>query len=185
MESKPVVSVIVLSYNRPQYLVHALESIAAQSYKNLEVIVVDNHSDRTEQVVQLVEEFPQIRLICNSTNTGFTGGMNRGLGLASGSYVFFTEDDIILHPECIQRLTEYLNNNPRVGLASGLMYNCSDRTIRCAGGRVVLGSTYRKTIFGAGENDTGQFQEPFEVNYDPGAFIMVRTVVLRALGDFA
>jgi GT2 family glycosyltransferase len=64
------------------------------------------------------------------------------------------------------------------------MYNCSDHTIRCAGGHVVLGSTYRKTIFGAGQNDTGQFQEPFEVNYVPGAFIMARNDVVRTLGGF-
>ena len=184
MEDTPLISVIVLSYNRPQYLVHALESIVAQSYKNLELIVVDNHSERTQEVVRLVKAFPEARLVCNSANVGFTGGMNTGLRLASGRYVLLTEDDIILDPHCVERLSEYLNTDPQAGLASGVMYNCSDQKIRCAGGLVVLGSTYRKTIYGAGQRDTGQFREPFEVNYIPGAFIIARTDVLQALGGF-
>src|SRR5262249_54518150 len=141
-------------------------------------------SDNTTSVIELVNQFPEFQLICNSSNLGFTGGMNIGLKSASGDYVLLVEDDIIVHSKCIEHLVKCLSEDPSVGLASGLMYNRGDRKIRCAGGTVSLGSTYQKTVFGAGETDQGQFQEPFNVNYIPGAFMMARTHVLRRLGGF-
>ena len=64
------------------------------------------------------------------------------------------------------------------------MYNQEDHTIRCAGGDFALEGIYRKTVFGAGENDTGQFSQSYDVNYIPGASIFSSRELLRRLKGF-
>ena len=121
--AKPLVSVIVLSYNRPLELAAALQSIEKQSYSQLEILVVDNESEHTEQILRVTADHPRMHVVRNRTNLGFAGGMNKGIGLAAGEYAFLTEDDIVLDSDCITHLVDYMERHPSVGLASGLMYN--------------------------------------------------------------
>jgi GT2 family glycosyltransferase len=178
------VSIILLSYNRPAYLAQALPSLLRQTHKNLEIIVVDNQSASSEEIGRIVGEHPSVKLIRNSLNLGFAGGMNTGLREASGEYVYLTEDDVIVEENCISMLVEYMTSNPTTGLAAPIMYNMSDRTIKCAGGNFALDAIYRKKIFGEGENDTGQFDQSFDVDFIPGAAIFGRLELLTRLNGF-
>ena len=180
----PLVSVVVLSYDRPESLKQSLDSIVSQSYGNLEVIVVDNKSKSSGKIAKLLAHYPTMRLVANRNNLGFTGGMNRGLREASGTYVYFTEDDLIVEENCISTLVEYMERNPSTGLASPIIYNNEDNTIRCAGGDVALDAVYRKEVFGAGAKDTGQFQRAFDVNFIAGAAIFGPLELLRRLNGF-
>ena len=177
------VTIVVLSHNRPALLGKALRSIAEQTYPNYEVLVVDNASSSSAHIRDVVLGFPGVRLLANTTNRGFTGGMNQGLAEASGEYVYLTEDDIELERECVATLVEYLAQHPNVALAGPVMWNRGSLTIRCAGGSFSLGSVYRMDVTGAGAihlPDTA----PFETMYIPGAMIAARTARLRALGGF-
>lgn len=172
--SPPIVSVVLLSYNRPAYLQEALASLLSQSYSKLEITVVDNPSPASAEVARLVGQHPNVKLIQNSDNQGYAGGMNRGLERAAGSYVFLTEDDIVLDSDCIKRLVEYMDGHDSAALVSPIIYNKTERTIRCAGGELVLGGVYHRKINGAGERDTGQFSVPFDVKYIDGAAMFAR-----------
>ena len=90
------ISVVVLSYNRPEELAESLESIIAQEFRELEIIVVDNHSANSEKVAEVVGRFPGTRFFPQSKNLGFAAGMNVGLAVATGDFIHITEDDIIL-----------------------------------------------------------------------------------------
>ena len=79
-DQKPLISVIVLSYNRPECLRRALDSIVRQSFENLEVLVVDNKSDSSDRVKEIVCNYREFKLIQDSSNLGFSGGMNRRTG---------------------------------------------------------------------------------------------------------
>ena len=131
----PLVSVVILSYNRPSLLVSAIDSVLAQTYPELEVLVIDNRSPASAEVARLVHDKPRAKLIANPENLGFTGAMNQGLALARGQYVHLTEDDIVMEPTCLQHLVDHLEANQDVALVSGIMLN-PDGTIRCAGGTV-------------------------------------------------
>lgn len=179
----PKVSVIVLSHDRPSYLPKVLESILAQTHSNLEVIVVDNHSDSSGEIAQLVHGFPGVRLVQNKTNLGFTGGMNKGIRAATGDYVHCTLDDVLLDRECISSLTQYLEQHPMTGLLSGILYY-EDETICCAGGEAHLTPIYRLKVFGEGEKDVGQFPDPFQVKYIPGGMIFSRLDFMIQLNGF-
>ena len=109
------VTIVVLSFERPELLRKALHSIAVQSEPQCEVIVVDNASPRSEIVRGVVSEFPGVRLIANASNLGFTGGMNCGIAAAAGSYIYLTEDDIELDRNCIAALVAYLRAARRGG----------------------------------------------------------------------
>lgn len=170
----PLVSVVLLSYNRPAFLQEALVSLLNQSYRNLEVTVVDNPSSSSAEVSRIVSQYENVRLIQNPTNLGYAGGMNTGIEQATGHYVFLTEDDIVLASDCIERLAEHMEEHSSADAIAPIMYNKTEKTIRCAGGEFVLGGVYSHMIHGAGERDIGQFSTPFEVGFIDGATLFSR-----------
>jgi GT2 family glycosyltransferase len=184
LKTKPIVSVIVLSHNRPHYLNGVLDSIMAQSYRSLEVIVVDNKSPASDEIAELVRGYRGVRLIRNSDNPGYTGGMNRGLAEATGDYIYFTVDDVLLESDCIEQLVEYDLAHPAQGLLAGILLAEDRRTIICAGGEFALRQIYHRRNIGAGEEDVGQFTQPFEASCVDGAMVFSRLQFMRAMGGF-
>lgn len=182
--TQPLVSVIVLSYKRPRYLAAALDSILAQSYTALEIIVVDNKSAASDEIERLVRSYRGVKLVKNEVNLGYTGGMNTGLSAASGEYVHFTTDDVQLQGDCIEHLVTYDQAHSVIGLLGGTLLNEDRQTICCAGGEFSLDAIYHRKNIGEGEKDIGQFAFPFEVSCLDGAMIFSRTEFLRALGGF-
>jgi GT2 family glycosyltransferase len=181
--ASPRLTIVVLSYNRPVLLERALRSIAAQTFRDPDILVIDNPSPESRRIREVVSGFPGVRLISNAWNSGFTGGMNQGLAEATGEYIYLTEDDIELDRECVATLVNYLERHPEVALAGPVMWNLETPTIRCAGGRFTLGSIYRMRLNAAGQRALAD-TEPFETMYLPGAMIAARTSVLRELGGF-
>jgi GT2 family glycosyltransferase len=180
----PIVSVVVLSHDRPDYLPLVLDSITAQTYPALEVLVVDNRSARSPEIARLVAGYAGVRLVALGENLGYTGGMNRGMREASGEYVYLTVDDCTLAADCIERLVADAREHPTEGLRAGLLMFADRRTIACAGGEFALSAVYERRNHGAGEEDAGQFAEPFEVSCLDGAMVFGRLAYLRALGGF-
>jgi GT2 family glycosyltransferase len=182
-DASPCVTVVVLSYNRPALLEAALQSIQGQTYPNLDVLVIDNKSGSSPQIRNIVAAFSGVSLISNDSNRGFTGGMNQGIAAARGEYVYLTEDDIELAPDCLAQLVRHLGEHPTVGLAGPVMWNRHSLTIRCAGGYFSLGPIYQMRITAADEPELSS-DRPFETMFLPGAMIGARTAVLRELGGF-
>lgn len=180
----PLVSIVVTSYDRPDYLPAALDSIVTQSYPNLDIIVVDNPSSSSDEIAAIVSRYDRVRLVRNPVNSGFTGAMNRGIEEANGQYVYCTLDDLVLHPDCIAQFVKHAEARPEVGLLSGILLNEDRQTIRCAGGIYTLSPVFRRTIIGANQRECGQFAEPYDVNYVPGGMIFARADFLKRLGGF-
>ena len=181
---RPMVSVVLLSYNRPAYLREALAALAGQSYKDMAITVVDNPSPASKEIAQIVRQYPDITLLRPTGNLGYTGGMNSGMMSVSGHYICLTEDDIVMDENCIQHFVEYMDEHPATGLIAPIIYNKTARTIRWAGGCFELGGVYRMKIFGAGETDVGQFVHPFEVNFIDGATMFARGELWKSLNGF-
>lgn len=179
-----LVSVVLLSYNRPAYLDEALASLQRQTYEPLDITVVDNLSPASSAVAAVVSQYPNVKLLQPGSNLGYAGGMNLGIAAASGAFVCLTEDDIVLEPDCIESLVKYLENDPAADLIAPIIYNKTARTIRCAGGDTVLGGVYQRTIYGWDEPDAGQFSAPFEVNYIDGAMMLARRSFWEQLKGF-
>jgi GT2 family glycosyltransferase len=177
------VTIVVLSYDRPALLEKALRSIAAQTYPDCDVLVIDNRSASSDRVREIVSGFGKARLIANPDNRGFTGGMNQGIAEATGEYVYLTEDDVELAPDCVSLLIDYLDEHPGTGMAGPVMWNRHSDTIRCAGGQFTLGAVYELTVTAAGDSGLPD-DTPFQTMFLPGAMMAAETALLRDLGGF-
>jgi GT2 family glycosyltransferase len=180
--SRPLVSVVILSYSRPEFLRRAIESVAEQSYPSLDILVVDNMSRKSDAIAGIVSTFPRVRLIRNDRNLGFAGGMNVGIAAAAGEYVYLTEDDVSLRPGCLSSMMSYIETHPEAGLVAPVMYNQSSGSVRSAGGTFALDSVFKLKIIT--ERAPGQGPQPFDVMYVPGASMLARTSLLRRLRGF-
>lgn len=110
----PLVSVIVPTYHREEPLYRALESIAKQTYRNCEAVVIDDNADInwnlkvTNVVAAIKNQYPdfQIVFIQNAENKGSAETRNIGIQAANGEYVTFLDDDDIYLPKKIERQFE-------------------------------------------------------------------------------
>lgn len=123
-----LVSVVTINWNNLAFIETCLEHLYAQTYPSVEIIVVDNGS--TDGSYQLLQEryLDRITLIRLETNTGFTGGMNRGIAAARGGYVVVLNSDAFLHPEFIaQAVAAFeLPGNERIGVIGGKLFHFVD-----------------------------------------------------------
>jgi GT2 family glycosyltransferase len=142
MPAPPLISVALLSHNRPAALPRAVESVLAQTYRPLELIVVDNPSPRTPEIEAVVARYPGVRFIRNARNLGFSGGINVGIRAAVGPLTYVTEDDIVLEPDCLTLLQAHLAADPGVGFATPILLDEQTRKILAAGGDYELGPVF-------------------------------------------
>ena len=145
--SNPVVSVVIPAYNAELWIEETLKSVLNQTYRNLEIIVVDDgSSDATVDVVRaMVEVDARIALV--SQENGVVGSArNHGIRLASGAYVAPLDADDLWHPDKIekqlQRFTECANQGEPVG-----MVYCWSQSID-EGSRLLRTGTRAKPIEG-------------------------------------
>jgi GT2 family glycosyltransferase len=110
------ISIIIVSWNARDYLRQCLASLFSESCRHpLEVIVVDNASaDGSPEMV--AKDFPQVRLIRNAENLGFARANNIGISAATGKYVSLVNSDVKILPDCFNRLVEYAEAHPDVGM---------------------------------------------------------------------
>jgi len=93
VESAPLVSVIVPTYNRASMLVRAIDSVLSQTFKNLEVLIVDDAStDNTGSIIEQLSD-SRIRYLRHKTNRGGSAARNTGIQAATGKYIAFLDDD--------------------------------------------------------------------------------------------
>ncbi|MGR6438302.1 glycosyltransferase family 2 protein [Proteus mirabilis] len=112
----PLVSVIIPTYGRPHFLERAIDSVLSQSYKNIEIIVVDDNSSNLhhEQTVKIIKKYNRnnkIIYIFDGINVGGSLARNRGIIESKGEYITFLDDDDIYLEKKIESQVEHIINN--------------------------------------------------------------------------
>ena len=105
MERK--ISIIVPVYNVAGYLKESIESIIKQTYKKLEIILVDDGS--TDQSGTICDQYARTDdriVVIHQKNQGISASRNVALELATGDYIGFVDSDDVIHPQMYQWLTE-------------------------------------------------------------------------------
>lgn len=114
MKKEPLVSITLTTYNRKDLLKKTLDSIINQTYKNIEIIIGDNHSE--DGTKELCEEYAakdsRIKYYRHPENIGLTGNSNFVPTKITGEYYIGTCDDDWLDLDYIEKCVEFLNNNP-------------------------------------------------------------------------
>jgi GT2 family glycosyltransferase len=109
-------SVIIVNYNTREILRHCLRSIFNQDQGiRLQVIVVDNGS-RDNSSAMVRKEFPDVLLLENERNEGFSAGNNRGLPHCEGEFILLLNSDTIVLPGTLERMVDFARNRPDAGI---------------------------------------------------------------------
>jgi len=106
----PLVSIIIPTYNRPDLLFNAIESVINQLYTNIEIIVVN---DAGEDVSHIIDAFAdtRVRYFTHEENQKISAARNTGLMHAKGKYIAYLDDDDIYYPNHIGTLVRFLESN--------------------------------------------------------------------------
>ncbi len=117
--SKPRVTVLMPVYNCRQYAARAVSSILAQTFRDFELLIIDDGSnDGTAEQLGLIAD-QRIRIVENGTNIGVAGSLNRGIDMAQGEYVARMDADDISLPDRLAKQVRFMDENPRIGISGG------------------------------------------------------------------
>ncbi len=183
--TEPAVLIIIVTYNKKEYVTNLLKSLNDIDYKNYDVVVVDNASiDGTSEYLK--ENFPAVTLIENKENTGGSGGFNTGLSYAfereKYKYYWLLDNDVVVSKDALSALVSVLDNNSDIAVAGSQMCQLDNPEVTneigayvdLRHGGLILNrhQTRRKN------NATGIF----DVDYIAAASLLVRADVAKKAG---
>jgi len=126
---KPLVSVILCFYNEENYLGKAIKSIINQSYKQLELILIDDNSTDKSLDIAIKHSDPRIRIIGkdNRIGKGLASSRNLGVSSANGSYIIFQDADDVCHKDRIREKINYVQKYGECIIGSWLWVQKGDK----------------------------------------------------------
>ncbi len=118
MKKYPLISVVILNWNRLLDTKRAIESVLRQTYPDFEIILIDNNSDEPGSD-SLSRLYPGIQFYRMDKNYGCPGGRNIGIKKAKGDYIFFVDNDGILEMHALENAYRIFQENEDVGIVAG------------------------------------------------------------------
>ncbi len=118
-DASPLISIIIPTYKRAQFLKRAITSVLDQTYRNLEIIVVDDNdpeSDGRKQTAQVMQTYisnPKVHYICHPCNKNGAAARNTGITSCHGEFLCFLDDDDWYLPEKIEEQFHYMREHPQ------------------------------------------------------------------------
>ena len=121
MSIQPLVSVVMPYYNAEEFIFEAIESILNQSYDNIEVLLINDHSsDSSQEIVdRFVRDHNNIRNLLNESNVGLAASINKAIGAAKGEFIARMDADDIMTSDRIEKQVSFLMNHPEIDVVGG------------------------------------------------------------------
>lgn len=119
-------TVVIPNYNGIQYIAACLDSLYAGTVTDIDVIVVDNASS-DGSLALIKERYPQVTLIENVENTGFSYAVNQGIQASKTPYVFLLNNDTEVAPDCIEELERFMEREENVFSVGAKMISLHDK----------------------------------------------------------
>jgi GT2 family glycosyltransferase len=181
--TEPLVSIQLVVRNGTRYLRHCLDAVKAQTYPNLEVIILDNASD--DGTASIVEsEYPEFRLIRHDRNLGTWPGQEYVLAQSSGTYIVALSVDVIMSPDFVRDAVRHCEQDPSIAGLQGKVYQYSStdwkfetRTIDTCG--FTLTRARRVVNIGHGAPDGPDYSRMCDIFGVEGAVPFFRRSVLE------
>jgi GT2 family glycosyltransferase len=181
------VAIILINWNSYDLMRDTLNSLRKVSYKDLDLIVVDNGSSDGSGI-RLEADFSEIIMLKSSSNKGFTGGNNIGFQYAMKkgyTYVMMLNNDVEVETDFIEPLVYALDENNRLGAVQPLIYFHHDRELIWNAGSVRNSWTGETITLDYNERDAGHERRWIRRNVDwlTGCAFLVRTEILKKVGS--
>ncbi len=185
----PIVTVVIVNWNTRDYLKRCLDSVFSKNHViPFDVIVVDNNS--SDGSVEMVRnEFSQVTLIENQENLGFSRANNQAMRLSRSRYYLLLNSDTELRTgEPLEKLLEYLDQNPKTGILGGRLV-FPDGTLQVSGRKFIsLWSLIKTQLFFLNSPYLLRLlprslpEMPFETDFVAGAFFFIRREIVEQVG---
>jgi GT2 family glycosyltransferase len=154
--SMPIVSIIVVTCGFGGYLRSCLDSIIEQTYKNFEIIVIDN-SLKQGFAQELNRLYPMIKLYSSPVNLFYCQGLNQGIGFSKGEFALCLNDDVVLDVRFLEEALRGFAIAEDIGMVSGKILRRDRKIIDSSGLCLSIWRTAKER--GYAEKDTGQYQK--------------------------
>jgi GT2 family glycosyltransferase len=179
----PCLTVVIPNWNGKRFLSLCLSSLHRQTFKDFEVVLVDNGS--SDGSVELVEhDFPEVRVVRHKENKGFSAAVNAGIEACQAEeYVALLNNDTEVHPGWLEALVGAAERHPEAALFASKLVDFHDRRLLDGAGDALRrsGLPYR---IGHGEMDHGQFQSEALVFGACAAAALYRRSLFEEIGSF-
>jgi GT2 family glycosyltransferase len=176
------IGIVILNWNGKEDTLGCLASLRESSYKNFELIAVDNGSmDGSASSIQ--EKFPEVTLLKTSQNLGYAGGNNVGISYAlkkNHSFVLLLNNDTLVDKDMLKSFSEAAEKNPHVGIFGGTPCLFSNPGKLDHLGGVWNSKKARFDLIGKGENSSFCSEGPLD--YVCGCCILIRKEVFHKIG---
>lgn len=128
-QEKPLISVLMTTYNREKYLATAIESVLASTYENFELLIVDDQSKDTSLEIarSYAQKDKRVKSILNEKNLGDYPNRNKAASLAQGKYLKYVDADDAIYPVGLQVLAEGMEQFPEAGFGLASLPQDSER----------------------------------------------------------
>lgn len=180
---KPFISVVIVNWNGRKYLNDCLTSLSKVTYKNREVLFIDNAST-DDSVVFVKEKFPKIKIIINDRNLGFAQGQEVAFKQAKGDAVLLLSMDTIVEKNLIDELVTSLYAKKDIGCVQPkiLLYPQTSLIDSIGSFFLMNGDLYH---YGREKSHTlSQYNKPMEIFSAKGACMLIKKEVLKKVGLF-
>jgi len=177
---KPVISIVLVLFNRAELTLACLRSITENYSEEIEVVVVDNAS--FDQTPLLLERLKGAQIIRNSANLHFLAGANRGASECRGEFILFLNNDAQLLPGALRSALRTIRSAPDIGAVGGKII-LLDGTLQEAGSIVWKDGSC--TGYGRGDDPFApMYNFRRDVDYSSGAFLLTPRRVWQQLDGF-
>ncbi len=184
----PFVSIVTLNWNELDVTCEFLESMRNSTYKNYEIIVVDNGSEIDPTVRILSGNYYNTKVLKSPVNLGFTGGNNFGMRHSSSGYdfIFLINNDAEITPDLLEKLLEPFYEDPAIGVVCPkIRFHHNPTVIQYAGFNKMNMLTGKTTAVGSLEVDKGQHDVSGYTHCAHGCAMMVKREVIEKVGMLA
>lgn len=119
------ISVVIPNFNGEAFLENCLNSLKEQTFKEFDVIIVDDCS--SDNSLEVIKKYPEVRLLINKRNSGFAISVNNGIQASNCEYVLLLNNDVVVTPDFIERLYRSIEGKPKVFSVSSRMVRYYER----------------------------------------------------------
>lgn len=173
-----MVSIIIVNWNGEKFIEDCFNSLRAQSYKNFEIVLVDNSS--TDGSLPLAKRLASalnlnVKFVELDRNAGFAGGNNEGLKYSSGQYIALLNTDTIADKDWLKNLVEAMESHPEVGICASKLIVDGENVIDSAGdGYSTFGHAFKR---GEGDSPLKFLKEEYIFGACAGAALYRRKMI--------